>query len=77
MGRGFGRGYGRGQGFRGFGRGFGNFGPALEPPDRNIPIYREPSQDEEKVYLEGLLKDLEVELTQVKDCLKELTKKEK
>ncbi|MDO9537360.1 MAG: DUF5320 domain-containing protein [Thermoplasmata archaeon] len=87
MGRGFGMGYGRGMGRgrgpgRGFGQGYGRgpgfYGPTSEPPDpRFIPVYKEPSPEEEKVYLEKLVKDLEAELGDVKARMKELTKKEK
>jgi hypothetical protein len=68
-GRGFGRGYGRGPGY----------GPAFEPPDypRAVPIYREPSPDEEKAFLENLVKDLEAELEDVKTRMKELAKEKK
>ena len=85
-GRGFGMGYGRGMG-RGFGRGFGRgygrglgYGPAFEPPDhptRAVPVYREPSPDEEKAFLESLVKDLEAELEDVRARMKELAKEKK
>ena len=77
-GRGFGRGFGRGMGRgRGPGRGFGYYGPVFEPPDypRAVPVYREPSPDEEKKFLENLVKDLEAELEDVKARMKELAKK--
>ena len=86
-GRGFGRGrgMGRGRGFgrglgRGYGRGFGSYGPAYAPPDPyvgTVPVYREPSPDEEKAYLENLVKDLEAELEDVKARMKELAKEKK
>ncbi len=88
VGRGFGMGYGRGMGRgRGFGRGFGRgygrgfgYGPASEPPDyypaRTIPVHREPSPEEEKIFLENLVKDLEAELEDVKARMNELAKKE-
>jgi len=77
-----GRGRGPGRGFgRGFGRGYGFNGPAYAPPDpyydRTIPVYREPSPDEEKAYLEALVKDLEAELEDVKARMKELAKEKK
>lgn len=81
-GRGPGMGYGRGMGRgcgpgRGHGRGLG-YGPAFEPPDypRTMPAYREPSPEEEKAFLENLVKDLEAELADVKARMNELAKKE-
>ncbi len=88
-GRGFGRGmgqgrgmaYGRGRGFqgRGYGRGMGYDGPGFREPDpyysRTVPVYREPSQEEEKKYLEDVVKDLEAELENVKTRINELAKK--
>ncbi|MCK5309338.1 MAG: DUF5320 domain-containing protein, partial [Thermoplasmata archaeon] len=52
-----GRGYGRGMGFgQEFGRGRGmGYGPGYREPDRYIPVYREPSPDEEKKYLEDVV----------------------
>jgi len=78
-GRGMGRGRGPGRGFGGgFGRGLGYYGSTSEPPGpRTIPVFREPSPEEEKVFLENLVKDLETELGDVKARIKELTKKEK
>jgi hypothetical protein len=81
-------GMGRGRG-RGFGRGFGRGGwwrfgrePYPDPYYRPEPIYhpdygpryKEPDPEEEKAYLEVLVKDLEDELKAVKDRLKELIK---
>lgn len=63
----------------GFGRGPG-YGPAFEPPDypaRSVPVYREPSPEEEKQFLENLVKDLEAELEDVKARMKELAKEKK
>ncbi len=74
-GRGMGYGPGRGQG-RGQGRGMGYGGPGYREPDRYIPVYREPSPDEEKKYLEDVVKDLEAELENVKTRINELAKKE-
>ncbi len=81
LGRGFGRGYGRGFGRgRGYGRGWGYYGPPIREPDpyydRAVPIYREPAPEDEKKYLEELVKDLEAELESVKNRIKELGKKE-
>ena len=80
FGRGFGRGYGRGMG-RGFGRGYGYYGPDNYPPEPYYPgaapVYREPAPEEEKVYLENLVKGMETELGDIKTRIKELAKKEK
>lgn len=83
LGMGYGRGMGRGRGpGRGFGRGYGRglgYGPAFEPPDypRAVQVYREPSPEEEKAFLENLVKDLEAELEDVKARMKELAKEKK
>jgi len=74
-GRGFGRGYwGRGRGF--WRRDYypdSNYGP--------VPYYRnnypEPSKDEEKSYLEDIVKGLESELKAMKERLQELSKEKK
>ena len=82
-GAGFGRGYGRGMAYgpgRGQGRGMGYDGPGFREPDpyysRTVPVYKEPSPDEEKKYLEDVVKDLEAELENVKTRINELAKKE-
>jgi hypothetical protein len=41
-----------------------------------MPAYREPSPEEEKAFLENLVKDLEAELADVKARMNELAKKE-
>lgn len=82
-GRGFGRGRGRGfgRGFWGRGRGYwyGNTYP--EPYYRPAPyerdIYPQPTKEEEKSYLENIVKDLEDELKSVKERLQELSKENK
>jgi hypothetical protein len=81
-GRGFGRGRGPGRGYgRGFDRGYGRgysepYGSEpYYPPFR--PVYREPAPDEEKVYLENLVKDMEKELEGVRSRIKELSKESK
>ena len=84
MGRGFGRGFGRGMG-RGFGRGYGYYGPDNYPQEPyypaygpgTVPAYQEPAPEEEKVYLENLVKGMEKELGDIKARIKELAKKEK
>ena len=80
-GRGYGRGLGRGRGKgfgpgRGQGRGMGYAGPGYREPDRYIPVYREPSPEDEKKYLEDVVKDLEAELENVKERINELAKED-
>ena len=75
MGRGFGRGFwGRGRGFR-----FRSFYP--NPYNESVPYYQdinpEQSKDEEKSYLEGMIKSLESELEAVKNRLQKLSKEKK
>ena len=65
MGRGAGRGAGQGRG-RGFGR--GNF-------TGTIPVYQEPSPEEEKTYLENHIKAMEKEMADMKARIMELTEK--
>jgi len=84
-GRGFGRGYGRGFGRvygRGFGRGFGRgraFGYQGYPEAYYEPYYNQntapqPNAEEEKSYLENLVKGLEQEIKSIKQRLSELSK---
>lgn len=80
-GAGFGR--GRGMGF-GRGRGFGwrAFSPLPGPAPYYGPAYPDysypqPSPDEEKTYLEGLVKNLEGEMKEIKERLKELSRESK
>ncbi len=88
FGRGFGRGmgqgrgmaHGRGRGFgqgRGYGRDMGYGGPGFREPDRFVQVYREPSPEDQKKYLEDVVKDLEVELENVKTRINELAKEKK
>ncbi len=82
QGRGFGRGAGYGRGFgRGYGRGMGYDGPGFREPDpyysRTVPVYREPSPEDEKNYLEDVVKSLEAELENVKTRMNELAKEKK
>jgi hypothetical protein len=82
---GYGRGFGRGWG-RGFGRGFWRRGRGFwwrgysEPYYRLQPyidVYPQPARDEEKTYLEDIIKNLEEEMNMIKDRLKELSKEKK
>ena len=82
---GFGRGFGRGWG-RGFGRGRGFWWrgsypfstPYYEPGPYYYPgTYSPVSQEDEKAYLEDLIKRLEEELKDVRDRIQELTKEKK
>lgn len=82
MGRGFGRGFGRGRGYgRGYGRDYGNYDADYYPPisyHPNVsPVYQEPAPDEEKAYLENLVKGMEKELEDIKSRIKELAKESK
>lgn len=76
FGRGFGRGWGRGfgRGFWGRGRGFWRRGygdPYYWPqPD----VYPQFSKDEEKAYLENMVKDLKQEIDTIQERIKELSK---
>ena len=72
-GRGWGRGFGRG--FWGHGRGFWRRGYYPEPYYRDV--YPVPTREEEKTYLENMVKDLEAELKAIKERLQELSKEKK
>jgi hypothetical protein len=88
-GRGFGFGRGRGRGFgRGFwGRGRGFWGRGYYPTPSYGPTpyynpyygstYPEPNKEEEKSYLEDMVKALEGELKAIKERLQELSKEQK
>ena len=75
-GPGFGRGFGRGWG-RGFGRVFWwrGYGDPYYQPQPNV--YPQPSKDEEKNYLEEMLKDLEEEIKHIRNRIQELSKEKK
>lgn len=81
-----GRGFRRGRGFgRGFGRGWGRgyyryprpyYGPApdLGPaPYYGVP-YQEPTPEDEKAYLEEIVKSMEKDLAEVKNRIEVLSK---
>jgi len=73
--RGFGRGFARG---RGFGRGFwrrGYYGPAPYYGPTQPYVYPEPTKEEEKTYLEEMVKSMEGELKAIRGRLEELSKK--
>ena len=72
-----GRGF-RGRG-RGFGRGYGYNDPYYDqaPYHPPAPVYQEPAPEEEKAYLENMVKGMEKELGDIKARIKELAKKEK
>ena len=82
-GRGFGRGWGRGygRGFWGRDRGFWRRDYYQDPYNGQAPYYRdtypEPSKDEEKSYLNRMIKNLEGELKAIKERLQELSKEKK
>ncbi len=79
FGRGRGRGFGRG--FWGRGRGFWRrdyySDPYYGPVPRYRNIYPEPSNEEEKSYLEDMVKGLEEELKAIKERLQEISKEKK
>ena len=86
-GPGFGRGFGRGWG-RGFGRGFWGRGRGFwwrgygdpyyyRPQPYNMGLNSQPSKDEEKSYLEEMIKDLEEEIKHIRDRIQELSKENK
>jgi len=73
---GYGRGFGRGRG-RGFGRGFRGWGMYPYPVPYYPETYPEPSKEEEKAYLEDMVKGLEEELKMIQQRLQELSKEKK
>jgi len=74
---GFGRGRGFGRGFQGRGRGFWGRGVHPYPVPYYPDIYPEPSKEDEKVYLEDVVKGLEEELKMIRERLQELSKEKK
>jgi hypothetical protein len=73
--RGRGRGFGRGIGGRGRGFRWKDTYPYL--PVYGPEIYPEPSREDEKAYLEDLVKGLEEELKMIRERLQELLKEKK
>ena len=67
----YGQGFGRG---RGIGRGFGGPGRRFWYRENEYMPINQPSINEEKTYLENLVKNLEDELKNVKNRIKELSK---
>jgi hypothetical protein len=71
----------RGRGFWGRGRGFWrrDYYPETyyEPAPYYRDAYSEPSRENEKSYLEDMIKDLEGELKAIRERLKELSKEKK
>jgi len=78
-GRGFGRGGGRGfgRGVWGRGRGFGWRGTYPYPAPYCPETIPEPSKEEEKAYLEDMVKGLEEEIKMIQQRLRELSKEKK
>jgi len=78
-GRGFGRGWGRGfgRGFWGRGRGFWGRGAYPYPAPYYPEIYPEPSKEDEKAYLEDVIKGLDEEMKMIRERLQELSKVKK
>ena len=77
--RGFIRGlrHGFGRGFRGRGRGFWWRGIYPNPAQYNSEIHFESSRENEKAYLEDMVKNLEKEMEIIQERLKELSKEKK
>jgi len=77
--RGFGRGRGRGFGRRFWrrGRGFGWRGAYPYPAPYYPETYSESSREEEKAYLEDMIKGLEEEIKMLRQRLQELSKEKK
>jgi len=77
FGRGRGMGFGRGRGFRW--RAFAPFQGPAPYYGQAYPAYGypQPSPEEEKTYLEALVKSMEGELKEIKERLKELSKEKK
>jgi len=75
---GFGRGLGRGWG-RGFGRGYWGRGRGFWSREYQPDPYYQPSlnKDEEKTYLESMLKSLEEEIKAIRERIQELSKEKK
>ena len=70
---GYGQGFGRGRG-RGIGRGFWGRGRRFWYREYNdVPLHN-PSTEEEKVYLENLVKNLQDELKAIQDRLQDMSK---
>jgi len=72
----YGLGYGRGWG-RGFGRGYLGRGRRFWYRDYSELPYKQPNIDEEKTYLENIVKNLNDELKAVKERLNDLQKEKK
>ncbi len=73
---GYGRGFGRGRG-RGFGRGFWGRGVYPYPAPYYPEPFIEPNKEEEKAYLENMIKGLEEEMKLIQERLQELSKEKK
>lgn len=78
FGRGLGRGWGRrvGRGFWGRGRGFWWRDDNLPDPSYHRE-YPQPSKEEEKAYLENMVKGLEEEIKDMRNRIQELSKEKK
>ena len=78
FGRGFGFGRGRSMGYWRRGRGFWRRGYYPEPYYEPAPSYRDtyskPSGEEEKTYLEDMIKGLEEEMKELKERLSKISK---
>jgi len=76
--RGLGRGFGRGYWHQG--RGFwwyNNINPYIRQQDYNIGLSQQPTKEEEKVYFENMVKELEDEIKYIKSRIQDLSKEKK
>jgi hypothetical protein len=73
---GYGQGFGRGRD-RGIGRGFWGRGRRFWYREYSDVPFKQPSTEEEKVYLENLVKSLKDKLKAVTERLKDLSKEKK
>jgi hypothetical protein len=80
FGRGFGRGGGRGLGRR-WGRGRGFWWRGYSDPyyyqQPYMDVYPQPTKEEEKTYLESMIKSLEEEIKMIKERLQKISKEKK
>ena len=76
IGYGRGLGFGRGRG-RGFGRGFWGHGRRFWYRDYHDTPFNKPGTEEEKTYLENMIKSLDEEIKSIRDRLQEISKEKK
>ncbi len=74
---GFGRGFGRGFWRRGRGFWWRGYDSPYYRPQSYTNVYFQPTKEEEKTYLENIIKSLEDEMKMIKERLQELSKEKK